>query len=85
MDAARRHGVQKFLQVSTEEVYGSLRFADLPFTEETPLDPSSPYSSSKAAADLLARAYHRTHGLPVVISRCSNNYGPYYREPSIGW
>lgn len=76
LDAARRHGVQKFLQVSTDEVYGSLGFDDPPFTEETPLAPRSPYSASKAAADLLALACHHTHGLPVVISRCSNNYGP---------
>jgi len=66
-----------FLQVSTDEVYGSLGPDDPPFTETSPLDPSSPYSASKAGADLLALAYHRTYGLPVVVTRCSNNYGPY--------
>ncbi len=76
LDAARRHGVQKFIQVSTDEVYGSLGETGF-FTEESPLNPSSPYSVSKAAADLLALAYHRTYGLPAVITRCSNNYGPY--------
>lgn len=76
LDAARRNGVEKFLQVSTDEVYGSLGASGY-FKEETPLDPSSPYSASKAAADLLVRAYHRTYGLPVNITRCSNNYGPY--------
>lgn len=76
LEAARKYGVKKFLQVSTDEVYGSLG-ADGYFTEDTPLDPSSPYSASKAAADLLVQAYHRTYGLPVSITRCSNNYGPY--------
>ena len=79
MDAGRKYGVRRFHQVSTDEVYGDLPLdrPDLLFTEETPLHTSSPYSSSKAAADLLAMAYHRTYGLPVTISRCSNNYGPY--------
>ena len=79
MDACRRHGMVRFHQVSTDEVYGDLPLdrPDLLFTEETPLHASSPYSSSKAAADLLVNAYHRTYGLPVSISRCSNNYGPY--------
>lgn len=77
LDASRRHGVQKFLQVSTDEVYGSLAFDDPPFSEETPLSPNSPYSASKTSADVFARAYYHTYGLPVVISRCSNNYGPY--------
>jgi dTDP-glucose 4,6-dehydratase len=79
MDACRKYGIQRFHQVSTDEVYGDLPLdrPDLLFTETTPLHPSSPYSSSKAAADLLALAYHRTYGLPVTISRCSNNYGPY--------
>ena len=79
MDACREYGVSRFHQVSTDEVYGDLPLdrPDLLFTEETPLHTSSPYSSSKASADLLARAYHRTYGLPVTISRCSNNYGPY--------
>ncbi|MBP3729759.1 MAG: dTDP-glucose 4,6-dehydratase [Lachnospiraceae bacterium] len=79
MDACRRHGVRRFHQVSTDEVYGDLPLdrPDLLFTEETPLHASSPYSASKAAADLLVLAYHRTYGLPVSLSRCSNNYGPY--------
>ena len=80
MDACRKHNVRRFHQVSTDEVYGDLPLdrPDLLFTETTPLHPSSPYSASKAAADLLALAYHRTYGLPVTISRCSNNYGPYH-------
>ena len=79
MDACRKYGIQRFHQVSTDEVYGDLPLdrPDLFFTEDTPLHTSSPYSSSKAAADLLVSAYHRTYGLPVTISRCSNNYGPY--------
>jgi len=75
-DAAGRRGVQRFLQVSTDEVYGSLGTEGL-FTETTPLHPNSPYSASKAAADLLLQAYHHTFELPVLITRCSNNYGPY--------
>lgn len=80
MDACREFGVNRFHQVSTDEVYGDLPLdrPDLFFTEETPLHTSSPYSSSKAAADLLALSYYRTYGLPVTISRCSNNYGPYH-------
>ena len=80
MDAARRAGNIRFHQISTDEVYGDLPVdrKDLFFTETTPLHTSSPYSSSKAAADLLALSYHRTYGLPVTISRCSNNYGPYH-------
>ena len=79
MDACRKYEVSRFHQVGTDEVYGDLPLdrPDLFFTEETPLHTSSPYSSSKAAADLLVMAYHRTYGLPVTISRCSNNYGPY--------
>ncbi len=79
MDASRAVGVKRYHQVSTDEVYGDLPLdrPDLFFTEETPLKTSSPYSSSKAGADLLVNAYHRTFGLPVTISRCSNNYGPY--------
>ena len=79
MDACLKYGVQRFHQVSTDEVYGDLPIdrSDLLFTEETPLHTSSPYSSSKASADLLVMAYYRTYGLPVTISRCSNNYGPY--------
>ena len=79
MDACRKYGVGRFHQVSTDEVYGDLPLdrPDLFFTEETPIHTSSPYSSSKAAADLLALAYYRTFGLSVSVSRCSNNYGPY--------
>ncbi|MGI9860901.1 dTDP-glucose 4,6-dehydratase [Moorella naiadis] len=77
LEAARQHGVRRFLQVSTDEVYGSLQPDDPPFTEESPLKPNSPYSASKAVADLMGRAYFVTYGLPVVITRCSNNYGPY--------
>jgi dTDP-glucose 4,6-dehydratase len=76
LDAARRHGVQRFIQISTDEVYGSLG-ATGKFTEQSPLDPSSPYSASKAGADLLALACHRTYGQEVIVTRCSNNYGPY--------
>ena len=79
MDASRKDGIDRFHQVSTDEVYGDLPLdrPDLFFTEDTPIHTSSPYSASKASADLLALAYHRTFGLPVTISRCSNNYGPY--------
>ncbi len=76
VELAREFGVPKFVQVSTDEVYGSLGDDDPPFTEETPLDPSSPYSASKAGGDLLALAAHRTYGQHVVVTRCSNNYGP---------
>lgn len=80
MDACRKCGIKRYHQVSTDEVYGDLPLdrPDLFFTEETPLHTSSPYSASKASADLLVLAYHRTYGLPVTISRCSNNYGPYH-------
>lgn len=79
MDACLKYGVERYHQVSTDEVYGDLPLdrLDLFFTEETPIHTSSPYSTSKASADLLVQAYHRTYGLPVTISRCSNNYGPY--------
>jgi dTDP-glucose 4,6-dehydratase len=79
LDACRKHGTERFHQVSTDEVYGDLPLdrPDLLFTERTPLHASSPYSASKAGADLLALAYHRTFGMKVTISRCSNNYGPY--------
>ena len=79
MDASLKYGVKRFHQISTDEVYGDLPLdrPDLKFTEDSPLRPSSPYSASKAAADLLVLAYHRTYGLPVVITRSSNNYGPY--------
>lgn len=75
LDAARHHRVQVYVQISTDEVYGSLESGS--FTEESPLDPTSPYSSSKAGADLLVQAYHRTYGLDTRITRCSNNYGPF--------
>lgn len=75
LDAAHKHGVDKFVHVSTDEVYGSILEGS--WTEEEPLLPNSPYSASKASSDLLARAYHRTHDVPVCITRCSNNYGPY--------
>ena len=80
MDACRKYSIQRYHQVSTDEVYGDLPLdrPDLFFTEETPLHTSSPYSSSKASADLLVMAYYRTYGLPVTISRCSNNYGHYH-------
>lgn len=80
MDACRKYGIKRYHQVSTDEVYGDLPLdrPDLFFTENTPIHTSSPYSSSKAGADLLVLAYHRTYGLPVTISRCSNNYGPYH-------
>ena len=79
LDASREFGVKRYHQVSTDEVYGDLPLdrPDLFFTETTPLHTSSPYSSSKASADLFVLAYHRTYGLPVTVSRCSNNYGPY--------
>ena len=80
MDACRKYGIQRYHQVSTDEVYGDLPLdrPDLFFTEDTPIHTSSPYSSSKAGADLLVLAYYRTFGLPVSITRCSNNYGPYH-------
>lgn len=80
MDASRKYNVKRYHQVSTDEVYGDLPLdrPDLFFTEETPIHTSSPYSASKASADLLVQAYHRTFGLPATISRCSNNYGPYH-------
>lgn len=79
LEASKNNGVKRFHQVSTDEVYGDLPLdrPDLFFTEETPIHTSSPYSSSKASADLLTLAFHRTYGLPVTVSRCSNNYGPY--------
>lgn len=76
LDAAKKHGVAKYVQVSTDEVYGTLGENGL-FSEKTPLAPNSPYSASKAGGDVLVRAYHETFGLPVNITRCSNNYGPY--------
>ena len=80
MDACRKYGNVRYHQVSTDEVYGDLPLdrPDLFFTEETPIHTSSPYSSSKAGADLLVQAYYRTYSLPITISRCSNNYGPYH-------
>jgi dTDP-glucose 4,6-dehydratase len=76
LEAARRHKVSRFVQISTDEVYGSLGDTGS-FREDTPLDPTSPYSASKAAADFLVLAYHKTHGLAALITRCSNNYGPF--------
>jgi len=76
LEAARRTGLPRFVHVSTDEVYGALG-PEGKFTEKTPLAPNSPYSASKASADLLCRAYFKTYGLPVVVTRCSNNYGPY--------
>ena len=80
MDACRKYGIKRYHQVSTDEVYGDLPLdrPDLFFTENTPIHTSSPYSSSKAGADLLVQAYYRTFGLPCTISRCSNNYGPFH-------
>ena len=80
MDACRKYGIKRYHQVSTDEVYGDLPLdrPDLFFHEDTPIHTSSPYSASKASADLLVQAYHRTFGLPATISRCSNNYGPYH-------
>ena len=79
LDACRKYGIKRYHQVSTDEVYGDLPLdrPDLFFTEQTPIHTSSPYSASKASADLLCNAYHRTYGMPITISRCSNNYGPY--------
>ena len=76
LEAAKQYQVERFIQISTEEVYGSLE-AEGKFIEDSPLSPNSPYAASKAAADLLCRAYYQTYGLPVIITRCSNNYGPY--------
>jgi dTDP-glucose 4,6-dehydratase len=77
LHAGMRHKIKKFVQVSTDEVYGSLGAQDPKFREDFPLAPNSPYSASKAAGDLLARSYFKTYGFPVVVTRCSNNYGPY--------
>lgn len=77
MECARRAGIERFVHVSTDEVYGTLEMDDPAFTEETPLAPNSPYSASKASADFFARAYFETYNFPVCITRCSNNYGPY--------
>ncbi len=77
LNAAKRNNIKKYIQISTDEVYGSLSNDDPPFTEQTPLAPNSPYSASKASADHLVNAYYKTFGLPINITRCSNNYGPY--------
>ncbi len=77
LDASLCYGVRRFLQVSTDEIYGSLGLTDAPFTERSPLQPNSPYAASKAAADLFARSYHQSYDFPVLITRCGNNYGPY--------
>ena len=76
LEAGRKHGIDRFIQISTDEVYGSVDGKEL-FTEKSLLDPSSPYSSSKAGADLIALSYYKTYGFPVIVTRCSNNYGPY--------
>ena len=76
LDAALKHGVDRFVHVSTDEVYGSIEEGE--WTEEWPLEPNSPYAASKAGSDLIARSYHRTHGMNISITRCSNNYGPYH-------
>jgi dTDP-glucose 4,6-dehydratase len=75
LEGAKKHGIQRFIQVSTDEVYGSIERGE--FTEKSPLSPNSPYSASKAAADLLCRAYFETHHLPTIVTRCTNNFGPY--------
>jgi dTDP-glucose 4,6-dehydratase len=77
LDAAKNNGLIRFHHISTDEVFGSLEPQDAPFTEQTPYDPRSPYSAAKAASDHLVRAYYHTFGLPITISNCSNNYGPY--------
>lgn len=77
LNVAKKHDLRKYLQISTDEVYGSLDFNDPPFSEDTNLSPSSPYSATKASADLLVGAYFKTFNLPINITRCSNNYGPY--------
>ncbi|MBD3211390.1 MAG: dTDP-glucose 4,6-dehydratase [Candidatus Lokiarchaeota archaeon] len=77
LNLARKYEIEKFLQISTDEVYGSLNFDDPPFTESTLLSPNNPYSASKASADLLVKSYFKTYNLPINITRCSNNYGPY--------
>jgi dTDP-glucose 4,6-dehydratase len=77
LDCSLKYGTKRFIHVSTDEVYGTLSEGEAAFTEKHQIDPSSPYSASKAASDLLVMAYHRTHGFSVIITRCSNNYGPY--------
>lgn len=76
LEAARKYSIQKYIQISTDEVYGTLSSTGL-FSEDCPLAPNSPYSASKASADLLVRSYYKTYGLPAIVTRCSNNYGPY--------
>lgn len=83
LEAARKNGVSKFVQVSTDEVYGALRFDSAPWTESSPRLPRSPYSASKAAAEEMAEAYMHTHGVPVVISRSSNNFGPFQHPEKV--
>jgi dTDP-glucose 4,6-dehydratase len=77
LDISKKYGIHRFVQISTDEVYGSLWADDLPFTEDSPVKPNSPYAASKAAADMFVHAYHRTYDMDTVITRCSNNYGPY--------
>ncbi|MGW5695776.1 dTDP-glucose 4,6-dehydratase [Streptomyces asiaticus] len=81
LNAAANAEVEKFVHISTDEVYGSIESGS--WSEEEPLEPNSPYSASKASSDLLARAFHRTHGLPVCVTRCSNNYGPYQHPEKV--
>lgn len=83
LDAALKNGKKRFHHISTDEVFGHLALSDPAFTEETPYDPSSPYSASKAASDHFVRAYHRTHDLPITISNCTNNYGPYHHPEKL--
>jgi dTDP-glucose 4,6-dehydratase len=77
LDSAKNNGLKRFHHISTDEVFGALELSDPPFNEKTPYDPRSPYSAAKAASDHLVRAYYHTHGLPITISNCSNNYGPF--------
>ena len=83
LDAALKNGKKRFHHISTDEVFGHLGLNELAFTEETPYDPSSPYSASKAASDHFVRAYHRTHELPITISNCTNNYGPFHHPEKL--
>ncbi len=83
LEAALKHGKKRFHHISTDEVFGHLAMGDPAFTEKTPYDPSSPYSASKASSDHFVRAYHRTHGLPITISNCTNNYGPFHHPEKL--
>ena len=77
IDASKAHGIERFIHISTDEVYGTLKKDDAPFTEAHQIQPNSPYAASKAASDLLVRSYVETFNFPAIITRCSNNYGPY--------